>query len=62
MESSWKRYLDDCFIIWTEADETLEEFAGILNNLHAAIRFTRETNTHELAFLDILIDEQRKDN
>ena len=51
----WKRYLDDCFTIWTESKEKLENIKLILNQLHPAIKFTMESDMKELPFLDILI-------
>lgn len=55
IETSWFRFLDDCFIIWTESADLLEEFTTILNNLHPSIKFTRETNKEKIPFLDILV-------
>ncbi|XP_071177790.1 uncharacterized protein [Mytilus edulis] len=54
-ELSWKRYLDDCFIIWNKSDEELQLFSDILNNLHTSIKFTKDENFNQLPFLDILV-------
>ena len=52
---NWKRYLDDCFIFWTQGKEKLHTFHNLLNNLHESIKFTMEYNENELPFLDVLI-------
>ena len=54
-ESSWKRYLDDCFIIWSRSDEDLNTFSDILNSIHPSIKFTRDISSQKLPFLDILV-------
>ena len=38
----WKRFLDDCFIIWNQDDERLYTFYNILNKLDPNIKFTME--------------------
>ena len=38
----WKRFLDDCFIIWVISEEELTEFHEIINNTHSDINFTIE--------------------
>ena len=38
--TSWKRFLDDCFILWTKSVRDLETLHNILNNLHIDINFT----------------------
>ena len=55
IRSTWKRYLDDCFIFWTKSQEDLQNFHQILNNLHISMKFTKEASKNELPFLDILI-------
>ena len=61
MKANWKRYLDDCFIFWSKSDEELNDLHNVLNNLHPSIKFTMESSTTELPFLDILvIKEDRK--
>ena len=42
MKGNWKRFLDDCFIIWVNSEEELTEFHEIINNLHSDIKFTIE--------------------
>ena len=55
VREQWKRYLDDCFILWTRSVEELHHFHNILNSLHSDIKFTIELNENKLPFLDILI-------
>lgn len=51
----FKRYLDDCFLLWRKSEEELLEFHNLLNNLHPKIQFTMEKDANELPFLDILL-------
>ena len=58
-ETYWKRFLDDCFICWTQSGEELKTFLGILNNLHKDIKFTIQSSPNEQPFLDVMV--QNKD-
>ena len=49
---SWKRYLDDCFLLWTRTEEELLLLHKMLNNLNTHINFTMEFDRQELPFLD----------
>ena len=51
---TWKRYIDDCFIIWNNRYE-LQPFYLMISNLDLTIKFTKEDDTKELPFLDITI-------
>ena len=55
IENNWKRFLDDCFILWTKSENDLSIFHEILNSLHPDISFTMESSTEELPFLDVMI-------
>ena len=35
---NWKRYLDDCFIMWDERIDKIDTFLQILHNLHKNIK------------------------
>ena len=52
---SWKRFLDDCFIIWNRGDDQLTDFFNILNTLSPTIKFTMESNKEMLSFLDVMV-------
>ncbi|CAG2215320.1 unnamed protein product [Mytilus edulis] len=54
---NWKRYLDDCFILWTSSLEKLNEFRNLINDINKSIQFTMEFSDKQLPFLDILITE-----
>ena len=57
----WKRYLDDCFIIWNLSWGNIDNLYDILQNLHPNITFTMEKDPYKIAFLDImLIKENNK--
>ena len=55
---NWKRYLDQCLILWSESEEDLEKFKDIINNIHCDIQFTYESSNKEIPFLDILIKKE----
>ena len=55
IRDSWRRYLDDCFVFWTKTREELQDFYGLLNNIHPSIKFTMDVQDKELPFLDITI-------
>ena len=55
----WKRYLNDCFIIWSNSDEYLATFHNILNNLDPDINFTIKKSSTSIPFLDVLITKQQ---
>lgn len=52
---SWKRYLDDCFIIGNNARGNINVLFNILHCLHKDIKFTKHCIETELPFLDFLV-------
>ncbi len=55
---NFKRFLDDCFIIWEKSENELAQFHQELNTLHPKIQFTMEMSRDRLPFLDILVYKQ----
>ena len=55
INKEFKRYLDDCFLIWNITWGDVNKFHDLLNNLHPSIKFKMEQNYDGLAFLDICI-------
>lgn len=55
IKSSWKRFLDDCFILWNNSDKNLEIYHQLVNNLDPNIKFTLESSDTKLPFLDVLV-------
>ena len=55
IEENFKRYLDDCFLIFTKTEEQLQKFHNLLNNLHPSIKFTIEKSKTRLPCLDTLV-------
>jgi hypothetical protein len=53
--NSWRRFIDDCFIIWKAEYGDHNTFFEILNDLHSSIKFTRDIGGKELSFLDVFI-------
>ncbi|XP_071172172.1 uncharacterized protein [Mytilus edulis] len=54
IRQNWKRFLDDCFIIWN-SDISVSDFHSDLNSLNPYIHFTINRNVREMPFLDILV-------
>jgi hypothetical protein len=55
VRQNWKRFLDDCFIIWN-SDIPVEIFHTELNSLNDHIRFTINRSKIEMPFLDVLTE------
>ncbi|XP_066275237.1 uncharacterized protein [Branchiostoma lanceolatum] len=51
----WWRYIDDVFAIWTHSEEDFKSFIKDLNTAHPTIKFTVETSTTSINFLDVTI-------
>ena len=51
----WYRFLDVCFVTWTQSPNDLNRLHYILNFLHPSINFTIEYSQKELPFLDVLV-------
>ena len=54
-EKVWKRFLDDCFLLWSKSEDDLRKLHLMLNDLHEDINFTMETSNVELPFLDVKV-------
>ena len=50
-----KRYLDDCFIIWSKEESNFNIVYTILNTLDPDIKFTMEKSSSQIPFLDVLV-------
>ena len=48
----WLRYIDDIFM-WTHREEKLTQFLNGLNNFHSNLKFTYETSSCTVNFLDL---------
>ena len=51
----WKRYIDDILCIWPRPQPELDYFLQYLNEAHPTIKFTHESSTSSIDFLDITI-------
>ena len=56
IEKKFKRYLDDCFIIWDESWENIRFLHDKLNNLDPNLKFTIEHDKDNIAFLDVQLN------
>ena len=52
----WKRYIDDCFAIWTGPLAQLEVFINYLNSCDPNIKFTFEASQTSVNFLDTTVN------
>ena len=55
LEANYKRFLDDCFLIFTRSEDQLKKFHNLLNDLHSSIKFSIEKSRKSLPFLDTLL-------
>lgn len=51
----WKRFLDDCFLIWLASREELTDFFNILNNDNPSIKLKYEVSDTHVEFLDTTV-------
>ena len=52
---TWKRFIDDIFLVWTHGEESLKTFIDYLNSLHKTIKFTHEISYSHIDFLDTTV-------
>ena len=53
--NSWKRFLDDCFLIIKNENDIIQAIHEILNSLDPSVTFTMECDDHTLNFLDVTV-------
>ena len=53
--SLWLRYIDDVFLLWSHGPEVFQNFVDHCNDFHHSIKFTAETSSHEIPFLDVMV-------
>jgi hypothetical protein len=51
----WKRFIDDIFLLWMGTDEELASFMEFINSFHPTIKFTHQSSSEKVSFLDISI-------
>ena len=52
---TWLRYIDDIFFIWTHGEDKLKTFLENINQFHLNIKFTHESSTESILFLDLRV-------
>ena len=55
LETNFKRFLDDCFLIFNQQEKDLDNFHLLLNSLHPGIKYAIDKNRKQISFLDTLI-------
>ena len=55
IKNTWLRYIDDCWIIWERRFGDITDFYNVINGLNDSIKFTMESNSLALTFLDVLV-------
>ena len=58
IETNYKRFLDDCVLIFTRTEKQLIKFFSLLNSLHPSIKFTLDKSRTRLPFLVILLTNE----
>jgi len=51
----WIRYIDDVFFLWPHGPDELQRFVTLCNSFHPTIKFTSESSSKEIPFLDVLV-------
>ena len=51
----WKWYIDDIFVLWRGDAKQLQAFHAFLNSCSEHLRFTMQSDTRQISFLDLLI-------
>ncbi|KAL7391405.1 hypothetical protein ABVT39_008901 [Epinephelus coioides] len=55
--STYRRYIDDIFIIWTSTEDQLKDFYNLTNTQNTHLKFTMAHDPLKMNFLDILISK-----
>ncbi|KAK3106951.1 hypothetical protein FSP39_003763 [Pinctada imbricata] len=59
LPSSYYRYIDDIWGIWTHGEDTLKEFVKTANNIHPNIQLELRYSTENIEFLDVKITTEK---
>ena len=51
----WWRYIDDVFLTWEHAEESLKLFLEKINKIHPIIKFTADWSYSAVNFLDVKV-------
>ena len=51
----WKRYIDDCFFIWTGTEDSFNVFLDYPSNCDPNITFAFEKSQHSVDFLNTTV-------
>ena len=57
---TWKRFIDDIFVIWTGSKEDFHTYMEQINQIHDTIKFTCEASNTEVTFLDVTVCKGEK--
>ena len=55
IEENFKRFSDDCFILFRKSDEDLTKLHELINTLHLSLNFTMDKSRIRLSFLDTMV-------
>ena len=55
MHKIWRRFIDDCFFIFTHGEDKLQEVLNYMNDVHPTIKFTSKHSPTNIDFLDTSI-------
>jgi hypothetical protein len=54
-QDTWKRFIDDIFLLWTGSTEELDTFINFINAYHPSIKFSVNSSEVFVPFLDIRV-------
>ena len=57
---TWKRFIDDIFVIWTCSKEDFHTYMEQINQIHDTIKFTYAASNTEVTFLDVTVYKGEK--
>ena len=52
---SYSRYRDDCFLLWSDSEDSLVDFLAFLNSIKPSIQFTMKCSSSQIEYLDVLV-------
>ena len=58
LTNTWKRFIDDIQFIWTSTSRNLTQFQNKMNTNHPTIKYTFDSSTECVQFLDIQITQR----
>ena len=58
----WLRFIDDIFALWTHGSDELSKFLDYMNTYHDTIKFTMDSSSEKIVFLDTIVKKSKTSN